>query len=154
MGLRQAAASGTARARNFFPAWRGSRGAGYRDGSLHELGVRGRLWRLWRAARHAARRECEQKAMILNAKITPQRMARTFKRWTRLSFQVRGAATLFLSKEQGESQNQTDGIQLTQANTNPPYDVWWLGELWYSASTDNSPLNVLIVGEATPDYRP
>jgi hypothetical protein len=85
--------------------------------------------------------------MILNAGITPQRASRVFKRWTRLSFQVRGLQTITIATEQGESSNANDGIQLTQANTNPPYDCWWKGELWYASTIANSPLNMLIIGE-------
>lgn len=92
--------------------------------------------------------------MILNARITPQRAPRAFKNWTRLSFQVRGGATIVIAREQGEAGNPNDGMQLTQANTNPPYDCWWKGELWYSSTVDNSPLNFLIIGEESANYRP
>jgi hypothetical protein len=92
--------------------------------------------------------------MILNARITPQRTPRAFKEWTRLSFQVRGGATIVLAKEQGESQNANDGVQLNQANTNPPYDCWWKGELWYASTVDNSPFVILIVGTADAGFHP
>jgi hypothetical protein len=67
---------------------------------------------------------------------------------TRLSFQIRGAATITLSRDQGEAANANDGVQLTQTSTAPPYDTWWKGELWYVASVDNSPFTMLIIGEA------
>ena len=86
--------------------------------------------------------------MILNGLTTAQRMPRAFQCWTRLSFQVIGGATISISRDQGESQTTGDGVQLTQANTSPPYDTWWKGELWYKASVDNTPFVVLIVGEA------
>jgi len=67
------------------------------------------------------------------------RLSRTFAKPTRLSIQVRGAFNVVISHDQGSCQNGIlgnipDGLQLNSANTNPPYDFWWQGELWYAAT--------------------
>jgi hypothetical protein len=67
---------------------------------------------------------------------------------TRLEFQVKSANTITLAREQGEATNPNDGVQITQANTSPPWGEWWKGELWYSSNNDNSPFVMLIIGEA------
>ena len=92
--------------------------------------------------------------MILNATIVPQKYPRAFTQWTRISLQVRGGATVFIAKDQGEAANQNDGMQLTQASTNPPYDKWVIGDFWYSANIDNSPLNLEIEGYADQYFHP
>lgn len=92
--------------------------------------------------------------MLFSANPTAQRLPRAFKRWTRLSAQLRGAATITLAHEQGESQNPNDGVQLTQASTNPPYDFWWKGELWYASTVAATNFVILIVGEADDSYKP
>jgi hypothetical protein len=92
--------------------------------------------------------------MIFTALTNAQRAPRAFKEWTRLSFQVRGGATITIAKEQGESQNQNDGIQLTQASTNPPYETWWKGELWYASNVANSQFVMLIIGTADSGMHP
>jgi hypothetical protein len=92
--------------------------------------------------------------VILNANRSPQKFARAFQRWTRVSFQVRGGNTLFVSKDQGEAANQNDGLQLTQASTNPPYDCWWKGDLWFSANNDNSGLIMEVIGIADESFHP
>ena len=88
--------------------------------------------------------------MIFNARTTPQRLPRAFDRMTRLEFQVKSAATVTIAREQGEAAAlaQGDGVQLTQANTSPPWGEWWKGELWYASNVDNTPFVVLIIGEA------
>lgn len=75
-------------------------------------------------------------------------MPRAFDKMTRLEFQVKSASTITIAREQGEAQNPNDGVQLTQANTSPPWGEWWKGELWYVANVDNSPFVVLIIGTA------
>lgn len=92
--------------------------------------------------------------MILNALVNPTKFARAFQQWTRVSFQVRTGNTFFLSSNMGEAQNQNDGLQLNQANTNPPYDTWIKGDLWYSADADNSSLRMVIWGVADEHYHP
>lgn len=87
--------------------------------------------------------------MIINGQISPQRLQREFKKMTRLSIQVRGPQTITISREQGEASNANDGIQLTQATTAPPYDFWWVGELWYTSSIANGDFVLLIIGEAS-----
>jgi len=88
--------------------------------------------------------------MLLNARTFPQRLPRAFQCMTRLEFQVKGANTITIAREQGEAQAlaQGDGVQLTQANTSPPWGEWWKGELWYASNVDNSPFVVLIIGTA------
>lgn len=92
--------------------------------------------------------------MLFSAQTTAQRLPRAFRRWTRLSAQLRGGATITIAHEQGESQNPNDGLQLTQASTNPPYDFWWKGELWYSSTVASTAFVIIIVGEADEDYHP
>jgi len=75
-------------------------------------------------------------------------MPRSFDVMTRLEFQVKSASTITIAREQGEAQNPNDGVQLTQANTSPPWGEWWKGELWYVSNVDNSPFVVLIIGTA------
>lgn len=93
--------------------------------------------------------------MVITSGITPLRIQRFFKRMTRLSVQVRAGFTLTLAHDQGEAQSaqngNPDGIQLTQANTSPPYDFWWKGELWHIASADGSQWALIIIGEANDD---
>jgi hypothetical protein len=86
--------------------------------------------------------------MILQPTTSAQRAVRAFTKWTRISLQVRGGATVTLAHEQGEAQNLNDGVQITQATTNPPYDTWWKGELWFAANAAGSSLVLIIVGEA------
>jgi hypothetical protein len=88
--------------------------------------------------------------MIMNGQTSPQRAQRFFKKWTRLSIQVKGGATITISANQGEASAvaQGDGLQLTQASTAPPYDFWWKGELWYVASVNNTPFVLLMIGDA------
>ena len=90
--------------------------------------------------------------MLLNARTFPQRLPRAFNEMTRLEFQVKTASTITIAREQGEAANvgvaPGDGVQLTQANTSPPWGEWWQGELWYASNTDNSPFVVLIIGRA------
>jgi len=88
--------------------------------------------------------------MLLNARTFPQRMPRAFNRMTRLEFQVKSASVITIAREQGEASAlaQGDGVQLTQANTSPPWGEWWKGELWYVSNVDNSPFVVLIIGTA------
>jgi hypothetical protein len=88
--------------------------------------------------------------VILVANQAPQKFQRVFNCQTRISIQVIGAATVTLSREQGEASNPNDGIQLTQGNTsNPsqPYETWWKGDLWYRASAPNTPFVMLILVE-------
>jgi hypothetical protein len=92
--------------------------------------------------------------MQLNARLTGTRFPRAFQKWTRISVQVRGGSTIFLSKEQGEANNQNDGVQLTQTTTNPPYDCWWKGDLWYSSNVDNTQFQILVIGQADETFRP
>jgi hypothetical protein len=92
--------------------------------------------------------------MILNAQTSPQRFPRAFQKWTKIQLQVRGGATIYYAHEQGEAANQNDGMQLTQASTNPPYDCWWKGDFWYSANAANSPLNIEVIAEADSGYHP
>jgi hypothetical protein len=107
------------------------------------------MWLWWPVFRYADRTgESGGAFVILVAQTTPQRAQRFFKCWTRLSFQVIGGATVTLSREQGEAQTTADGVQLTQANTSPPYDTWWRGELWYRSSVDNTSFVMLIIGES------
>ena len=90
--------------------------------------------------------------MLLNARIFPQRFPRAFGCMTRLEFQVKRASTITLAKEQGEAAaalaTPGDGVQITQANTSPPWGEWWKGDLWYVSNTDNSPFVILVIGEA------
>lgn len=90
--------------------------------------------------------------MIIISGTRPLRCQRFFQRMTRLSLQIRAGFTLTIAHEQGEVQNAanggSDGIQLTQVSTSPPYDFWWKGELWHVASADQSAWTLLIIGEA------
>lgn len=76
----------------------------------------------------------------------PYKFIRAFKKPTRVSIQVRAGFTLTIGHEQGEVQNPTgnDGLQLTQANTSPPFSEWIQGELWYSASIANAVFSMII----------
>lgn len=70
---------------------------------------------------------------------------------TRLEFQVKSPATITIAREQGEAQaavSSGDGVQLTQANTSPPWGEWWKGELWYVSNVDNSQFVILNIGTA------
>jgi hypothetical protein len=85
--------------------------------------------------------------MNFTAQLAPNIVPRYFfKCMTRISIQVRAPGTLFLAKEQGEINNQNDGTQITQGSTQPPYDCWWKGEMWYRSDTPNLQWVMLIIG--------
>lgn len=55
--------------------------------------------------------------------------------WGRLIITVIGAGTVFLAQTaelltMAGAGGQQQGAQFTQANTNPPKDVPWVGEVW------------------------
>jgi hypothetical protein len=55
--------------------------------------------------------------------------------WGRLIITVIGAGIVFLAQtkealEMAGAGGQQQGAQYTQANTNPPKDVPWIGEVW------------------------
>lgn len=55
--------------------------------------------------------------------------------WGRIIITVIGAGTVFLATtkealEMAGAGGQQQGAQFTQANTNPPKDIPWVGECW------------------------
>lgn len=92
--------------------------------------------------------------MVVNGKITPQRLARTFDKPTRVTIQVRTAAVFVqIGHNETEASGANDGLQLTQANTStnfPGKTMNWQGELWYTASVDNTPFSVIFDDATSP----
>lgn len=92
--------------------------------------------------------------MILTGNPNPQKWTRSFPRMTRLSLQIRGGFNVFIGHDQGEVQNGSlgitpDALLLNQASTSPPYDFWWVGELWYATSIAGAQFSIVIVGESS-----
>lgn len=91
--------------------------------------------------------------MVVNGMKNPQRLARVFKKPTQIVIQVRTAVvSVQIGHNETEASNANDGLQLTQANTStnfPGARMLWQGELWYSASADNTLFSV-VIDEATP----
>jgi hypothetical protein len=86
--------------------------------------------------------------MILTCPDTnPQRFQSVFDCDTRIMIQVRGPQTITLSRDQGEAAGALDGVQFTQATTNPPFTFIWQGQLWYKSDTPNTSFNIVILGE-------
>jgi hypothetical protein len=59
----------------------------------------------------------------------------SFACYTYIIVQIIGAQTLRLGASDAELQQTSDqgiqdGLQFNQANTTPPYGMWWKGDLW------------------------
>ena len=72
--------------------------------------------------------------------------------------QILGPFTLFLGTNKEEAGgygggNTPDGLQFTQNNTNngEPYQFLWKGELWASASANNSQFILVVPGMEKPN---
>ena len=70
-----------------------------------------------------------------NAQNNQVRQVGFLENWGRLIITVIGAGTVFLATtkealEMPGAGGQQQGAQFTQANTNPPKDIPWVGEAW------------------------
>lgn len=70
-----------------------------------------------------------------NAQNSQVRQIGLLENWGRIIITVIGAGTVFLATtkealEMAGAGGQQQGAQFTQANTNPPKDVPWVGEAW------------------------
>lgn len=84
--------------------------------------------------------------MVVNGMKNAQRLSRTFSKPTRVTIQIRTAVTIQIGHTADEATNPDDGLQLTQANTStnfPGKTMNWQGELWYTASADNSLFSII-----------
>lgn len=90
--------------------------------------------------------------MIVSGTIAPKRLPRVFAKPTWISIQVIGAAIVQIGHDQTEASAGNGGLLLGSANTggtvSQPFGTWWQGELWYSATVDNTLFNLVI----TTDY--
>lgn len=89
--------------------------------------------------------------MVLNGlQNQSQRVPRVFKKGTIIRIQVRNVNIVQIGHDATEALNANDGIQLTQANTSTNYPgvkLQWEGELWYSASVDNTKFSLVVENE-------
>lgn len=81
------------------------------------------------------------------------KLAGSFKNYVEIYLQVFGAATFFVGVDRGSLENPSGsgvpgGLAFTQANTNPPYKLTWIGDLWIIT---NAPGSVI---EITPTIPP
>lgn len=68
-----------------------------------------------------------------------------FDEYTEVYLQVSGAAAFFVGSDRGTLETKAAipaGLQFTQANTNPPYKLTWIGELWIMANAAGSAIEV------------
>jgi hypothetical protein len=106
----------------------------------------------------------ERFLMIVNASTPasggPARIL-VLKKWYKIQIQVTGPNTVFLGTskdEAGRTNNgvQQDGLQLNNVSTsgnNPPYQCWWIGELWASGSADGTQFVIIIPGLSPEIYQ-
>ena len=71
-----------------------------------------------------------------NSQNNEVRQAGFLENWGRVIITVIGAGTVFIATtkealEMPGAGGQQQGAQFTQANTSPPKDVPWVGELWF-----------------------
>lgn len=71
----------------------------------------------------------------------------SFKNYTEIYLQVFGAATFFVGADRGSLENSSGsgipgGLSFTQTNTNPPYKLTWIGDLWIITSAPGSVIEV------------
>ncbi len=68
-----------------------------------------------------------------------------FNEYTEVYLQVSGAATFFVASDRGTLETKAaipQGLQFTQASTNPPFKLTWIGELWVMANAAGSAIEI------------
>lgn len=68
-----------------------------------------------------------------------------FAEYTEVYLQVSGAATFFVGSDRQTLETKAAipaGLQFTQASTNPPFKLTWIGELWILANAAGSAIEV------------
>lgn len=71
--------------------------------------------------------------------------AGVFANFVEVYVQVSGAATYFVGRTRGELETNAaipPGLAFNQANTNPPFKLTWIGELWVLPNADGSVIEI------------
>lgn len=84
-----------------------------------------------------------------NSQNTQVRQMGFLENWGRIIITVIGAGTVFIATtkealEMPGSGGQQQGAQFTQANTSPPKDIPWVGEIWVFIQGNGTSVDIQI----------
>jgi len=82
------------------------------------------------------------------------------RKWFKCLLQMTGPGTIFLGTSKDEAGRTTnletqDGIQINNAIAgppNPPFYIWWKGEMWAAASIANANFVIVVPGLSPSEF--